>query len=414
MKKLMFLLAFITLSASLPAQQNIGLSSILQPHSPKINNDTTATFKIIADKAKSVRLYGDWLPKDSTVELKQPPIDNLVKYAIGKLQVKRAIADVTRTIVDDAWSYTTDKLPSDLYSYYFIIDGVKVIDPNNVYTMRDVSSLFSIFLIEGGRGDYYKVQKVPHGTISQCWYHSPKLAMYRRMIVYTPPGYEQSQHEYPTLYLLHGLGGDEDSWITTGRLAQIMDNLIAQEKIVPMVVVMPNGHTDHEAAPGYSSSGFIKPSLISTDIITENMEISFNSVIAHVENNFRVKKDKANRAIAGLSLGGLHTLYITANNPELFDYIGLFSPASSKTKPPIDATYQFLDLKLRNQKREGYKLYWIAMGKDDSLHSALVQYRERLEKIGMDYVYVESDGGHTWTNWRAYLLDYVQLLFIFD
>src|SRR5690606_38103369 len=139
------------------------------------------------------------------------------------------------------WEYTTEQpLPSELYSYSFIIDGIKTSDPNNMYLVRDVASLTNIFLVGGGQADYYKVNNVAHGTVSKRWYNSPTLKKDRRITIYTPAGYETSNLEYPVLYLLHGMGGDEEAWNTLGRTIQIMDNLIAQGKAKPMIVVMPN------------------------------------------------------------------------------------------------------------------------------------------------------------------------------
>jgi len=391
MKKLLLVFSLSCLCFSASAQQNVGLKLGLERGlelllaSPKVNDDKTVTFKIEAASAKNVLLSGDWLGSDSAVSLR--------RHIIG------------------VWSYTTDSLPSGLYTYYFIVDGVKTLDPGNPFTVRDVGSLSSMFLVDSGLGDYYKVRNVPHGTVAHCWYSSPALGMSRRLTVYTPPGYEASKADFPTLYLLHGMGGDEESWITSGRVAQIMDNLIAEGKVAPMLVVMPNGHNSNDAAPEYSSRGLYRPSIVNKDVANDLTESSFREVISYVEGSFRAKKSKAYRAIAGLSLGGFHALYIAANHPYLFDYIGLFSPLSPKAKPPVAYTYMFLDKKLAEQKAEGYKLYWIAMGRDDSLYEPLVQYRAQLDSAGMRYTYVETGGGHTWANWRAYLVEFLPQLF---
>ncbi len=140
------------------------------------------------------------------------------------------------------WSYTSAVLAPELYAYAFIIDGNRTYDPGNPFLIRDVSTLTNIFIIGGDQADLYKVNDIPHGTVTRRWYNSPGLGMDRRITIYTPPGYETGKTKYPVLYLLHGAGGDEEAWITLGRTAQIMDNLISQGKVKPMIVVMPNGN----------------------------------------------------------------------------------------------------------------------------------------------------------------------------
>src|SRR5690606_28610459 len=135
------------------------------------------------------------------------------------------------------------------------MDGVVVNDPLNVYIVRDVANTFNYFLTKGAQADFYQIQDVPHGTVAKRWYDSPTLGMTRRMTVYTPAGYEQSEKALPVLYLLHGMGGDEEAWATLGRATQILDNMIAQGKVKPMIVVMPNGHVSNAAAPGESAKG---------------------------------------------------------------------------------------------------------------------------------------------------------------
>ena len=309
------------------------------------------------------------------------------------------------------WSFTTQVLQSDLYSYTFIVDGLKVLDPNNVYQVRDVATVMNIFLVEGGLGDLYKVQNVPHGTVTRCWYDSPKLDSPRRITIYTPPGYEGNTDKYPVFYLLHGMGGDEEAWMALGRTSQILDNLIAQGKAKPMIVVMPNGHTSNTAAPGESDKGFYKPDMRTPDVFSGDMEANFGDIIKFVEDNYRVKSDKQNRAIAGLSMGGFHSLYISANYPNTFDYVGLFSPA---ILPPANAAspmYADLEAKLLAQKANGYRLYWIAIGKTDFLFQNVVDYRSKLDEMKFTYEYRESDGGHIWANWRLYLSEFAQMLF---
>ena len=176
---------------------------------------------------------------------------------------------------------------------------------SNAFAVRDVANILDVFIIGGGKGDYYKVNKVPHGTVSHRWYNSPSNnSMVRRMTIYTPPGYETSNEKYLVLYLMHGIGGDEDAWMGLGRTSQIMDNLIAQKKAVPMIVVMTNGNVVQEAAPGEGSDGFLKPTFMLPHTMDGKFEETFMDIMKFVESSYRVKANKQSRAIAGLSMGG--------------------------------------------------------------------------------------------------------------
>lgn len=389
MKRIFFILTICLISTGLLAQQNLDFSPKAEVVSPQINKDNTVTFRLMAPNAQSVKLQGDWMPSEGWT----PKLQDLQKDENG------------------LWSFTTQVLPSDLYSYTFIVDGLKVLDPNNVYQVRDVATVMNIFLVEGGLGDLYKVQDVPHGTVTRCWYDSPKLDSPRRITIYTPPGYESSTDKYPVFYLLHGMGGDEEAWMALGRASQILDNLIAQGKAKPMIVVMPNGHTSNTAAPGESDKGFYKPDMRTPDIFSGDMEANFGDIIKFVEDNYRVKSDKQSRAIAGLSMGGFHSLYISANYPNTFDYVGLFSPAILPPANAASTIYADLEAKLLAQKANGYRLYWIAIGNTDFLFQNVVDYRSKLDEMKFTYQYRESDGGHIWANWRLYLSEFAQMLF---
>lgn len=389
MKRIFFILTICLISTGLLAQQNLDFSPKAEVVSPQINKDNTVTFRLMAPNAQSVKLQGDWMPSEGWT----PKLQDLQKDENG------------------LWSFTTQVLPSDLYSYTFIVDGLKVLDPNNVYQVRDVATVMNIFLVEGGLGDLYKVQDVPHGTVTRCWYDSPKLDSPRRITIYTPPGYESSTDKYPVFYLLHGMGGDEEAWMALGRASQILDNLIAQGKAKPMIVVMPNGHTSNTAAPGESDKGFYKPEMRTPDVFSGDMEANFGDIIKFVEDNYRVKSDKQSRAIAGLSMGGFHSLYISANYPNTFDYVGLFSPAILPPANAASTIYADLEAKLLAQKANGYRLYWIAIGNTDFLFQNVVDYRSKLDEMKFTYQYRESDGGHIWANWRLYLSEFAQMLF---
>ncbi|SHF32986.1 esterase [Dysgonomonas macrotermitis] len=398
---LILLVAFMQSAIAFGQQALWGAQDII---SPEIHPDNTVTFRVLNPLKAKVQLTGDFLPtgKQTTPfgEVEAPLAVDLVEGANG------------------VWEYTTPQpLASELYSYSLIIDGIKTFDPNNMYLVRDVASLTNIFLIGGGQGDLYKVNEVPHGTVSKRWYNSPTLKMDRRITVYTPAGYETSGKEYPVFYLLHGMGGDEEAWTTLGRATQILDNLIAQGKVQPMIVVMSNGNVVQEAAPGESSLGLYKPQFILPKTMDGTMEESFPDIVNFIDSNYRTIKAKQGRAIAGLSMGGFHSLHISKQYPDMFDYVGLFSAAilpadNNTTKDKVQSpVYADMDGKLRIQFANNPKLYWIAIGKDDFLYKANTEYRSKLDQAGYKYTYVESDGGHIWKNWRIYLTEFVPLLF---
>ncbi len=371
------------------AQENVDFSGQKKIVSPDIHKDNTVTFRLEAPNAKSVWLEGDFLLQ--------------LGFTEGKTEMKKNEKGV--------WTFTTSALQPELYSYKFVADGLIVNDPNNVYNSRDVSSVVNIFMITGGKADLYKVNDVPHGTVARRWYESPALKTNRRLTVYTPPGYEKSKENYPVLYLLHGAGGDEEAWITLGRTAQILDNLIAQGKAKPMLVVMPNGNASQSAAPGESKEGFYPPVFIQPDMFSGRTEKAFGDIIQFIESEYRVKKDKKFRALAGLSMGGFHTIIIAANYPKTFDYMGVFSSALFQLKEADSELYQNIGQKLKVQKENGYALYWKAIGKTDFLYQNATEFKKLLDTINFDYTYKESEGGHTWSNWRDYLTEFVPLLF---
>jgi enterochelin esterase-like enzyme len=379
---------------NLDAQQNLFGGQNIE--SAVVNADNSVTFRFIAPDAKKVEVAGDFADK-----VEKDPIGGMV--ATGLLPMTR----------DDKgmWTLTTKPLPSELYSYLFRVDGVATTDPNNPYLFRDFSTITNIFVVGGGQADLYKVNDVPHGSMTHRWYESKALGMTRRINIYTPAGYEGSKEKYPVLYLLHGMGGDEDEWVTFGRATQILDNLIAQGKAKPMVLVMTNGHAAMEAAPGESSRGFYKPVHEKTGTMDGTFELNFKEIMNFVESNYGVIPDKAHRAIAGLSMGGFHAANISSYYENTFDYVGLFSAALIKRDDVTGKIYSNFDTALKRQKDNGVKLYWVGIGKEDFLYNANQEFRGKLDKIGMKYTYVETGDGHIWKNWRIYLAQFAPLLF---
>ena len=397
MKRQLTTLCMATLTVCSFAQQN--LFGGQAPKSPEVNIDNTVTFRLMAPEAQKVQITGDFLPTQkvntSYGEYDAPGVANLTKDEKG------------------LWTFTTKEgIKPELYLYNMIIDGVKVTDPSNVYAIRDIANTTSIFLISGDRADLYKVNKVPHGTVSKIWYNSPTAGLTRRCTVYTPAGYEISKQKYPVLYLLHGIGGDEQAWTELGRAAQILDNLIAQGKAKPMIVVMTNGNISQEACPGETSQGFIEPTMALPKTMDGYFEQAFPDVIKFVESTYHVQKDKAHRAIAGLSMGGFHSLFISINNPDTFDYVGLFSAAvDQQQKGGLEEIYAKREQKIDNLFAKHPKLFWIGIGKSDFLYKNNADLRHYLDSKNFKYEYLETEGGHIWRNWRIYLSEFVPKLF---
>lgn len=405
--------------------------------SPQVHDDGTVTFSFTAPQAEEVLLRGSFIPRKTF----KTPAGVFGKDGSYKMQRQ-----------GDTWTYTTKPLTSEMYTYYFEVDEQPTLDPLNADTVRDVTTMLNYFFIPGIPGNLYMDQQVAHGRLQYVWYPSsfPGLPR-RRMAIYTPPSYDPGRR-YPVLYLLHGSGGDETAWPTYGRAAQIMDNMIAQKRCRPMIVVMPNGIADRAAAPGIDPYNHEPASAKNTESMMGKIERAFiPEVVGYVENHYKVDTTKAGRAIAGLSLGGLHTLYISANNPEKFDYVGLFSAQTTnamtndriKTLQRVatnygkvssiisiikgreeegNATmkgiregdlqiYADIDQKLKTQFSPAPRLYYIAVGRDDFVKKLNDDLREKLTLAHYPFVYHETDGGHTWENWRKYLVDFLPRLF---
>lgn len=397
MKKNLFLTLLSIILIGISSQAQEALFGAQQITSPEIHDNSTVTFRFAAPNAKTVEITGDFLP---TVKME-------TQYGVMDAPGKAVLTKDDKGI----WSLTTEALSPELYSYSFLVDGLKSTDPNNPFLIRDVASVTNVFIVGEGQAALYKVKDVPHGTVARRWYDSPGLSMDRRLTIYTPPGYEKSAEKYPVLYLLHGAGGDEEAWIALGRTAQIMDNLIAQGKVKPMIVVMPNGNVIQDAAPGEGNEGMYKPAFMIPKTMDGTYEANFSDIIKFVESNYQVNADKANRAIAGLSMGGYHTMHISRFYPNTFDYMGLFSAAIMPREDATSNVYNDINGTLKAQMDNGYKLYWIAIGKTDFLYDANKEYRAKLDAMEMPYEYVESEGGHIWRNWRVYLTQFAPQLF---
>jgi enterochelin esterase family protein len=268
-------------------------------------------------------------------------------------------------------------------------------------------------MVPGALADLIDAKDVPHGQVTAVWYPSPTLGGNRRMMVYTPPGYEKSKQKYPVMYLLHGAGGDEDVWVNRGRANYILDNLIAAGKATPMIVVITNGNPNTPAEPlDRSYSVKITDNIIGGMSSQKFEESLVKDVIPYIESNYRVIADPDHRAITGFSMGGYQTQNITNSNPDKFKYIGvmsmgLFSSALPGMKYDKDAHVK----QLQALKNSNPKVYWIGIGKADFLYQSAVKLRALYDEVGLKYTYMETDHHHEWNAWRLYLTEFAPMCF---
>lgn len=352
--------------------------------SPEVADDRKVTFRILAPEAKAVRLTGGDLPNlGQGVDLKKG--DNGV------------------------WEAAVGPVPAGAYRYTFNVDGVAVVDPRNSATSESNGNTASLVYVPGS--EISDTRDVPHGAVAEVTYKSKSLDRFRRMHVYTPPGYEHGDEKYPVFYLLHGAFDCDDAWTTVGRAGFILDNLIAAGKAKPMIVVMPAGHTGpFRFGPG----GDFERQMGS-------FESDFNEdVRPYIEANYRLLDGRENRALAGLSMGGAQTLNLAIANLEDYGYLGVFSsgvfgiagggrPGQAPQGPSWEERNKAaLD---NAAAKNGLELVWFATGKDDFLLGTSQGTVKMLRDHGFDVVYEETDGGHTWDKWRDYLAVFAPQLF---
>ncbi len=347
--------------------------------SPEVAADRQVTFRILAPEAKAVRLSGSDIPGVGRgAEMSKDP--------------------------NGVWEVTLGPLNAGAYRYNFNVDGVSVIDPRNPSTSESNMNTWSLVYVPGS--DFMDTMDVPHGAVAKVTYYSKSLKRFRRMHVYTPPGYESGKGKYPIFYLLHGAFDCDDSWTSVGRAGFILDNLIAAGKAKPMVVAMPAGHT------GPFRFGGARPTV---DPFIQDFA---GDIKPYMEKNYRIYTDRKNRAIAGLSMGGGHTLNIAIPNLEDYAYIGVFSsgifslgrggPQEQSGPSWEDRNKEKLD---DSELKKGLKLFWFATGKEDFLVRTSRATVELLKKHGFEVVYKETEGAHTWINWRNYLNEFASQLF---
>ncbi len=393
--------------------------------SPEVKPDNTVTFRLRAPNASEVILSGDW-PDGRNVKM-----------------VKDS---------DGVWSASVGPLTPELWGYTYSVNGVSTLNPGNANIRRDGTRYANIFFIDGPFSQNYQIRDIPHGNVNMVWYNSPTLKLQRRMYVYTPAGYEAGSQRYPVLYLLHGAGGDEDAWFNMGRASLIMDGLIFDKKAKPMIVVMTNGNGYQQMAPGFGPlprvagampqpaprgagpgvPGAAPPAAAQPAAAAPRAaaaappgapgaptapgargggggvggglfpESIVKDVIPYIEKHYRVIPKKDGRAIAGLSMGGGHTLAATNAHPETFNYIGVFSMG----------TREDITDKLQAIKKAGLKYYYVGCGQADQI---CVEGSKNLDalltKVGINHSFTFNEGGHTWANWRIYLSELAPKLF---
>ena len=364
--------------------------------SPEVTSDRRVTFRVFAANAQAIRLAASDIPG----------VGQSTQLTKGE---------------NGVWEATVGPLDPGAYRYNFNIDGVSTIDPRNPDTSGSNNNVWSLVYVPGS--DVFDTREVPHGAVAEVTYRSSTLGRFRRMHVYTPPGYDTTQNRFPVFYLLHGAGDNDDAWTSVGRAGFILDNLIAAKKARPMIVVMPAGHTSRTNTGATSRSAtdeFVR------DFVTD--------VMLYIEKNYRVLTDRANTAIAGLSMGGNQTLQVAIPRLDRFGYIGVYSsgllnafpellartgrgptaPPGVTAPPPLTAA----DWEKANAPalgnaalKKGLRLFWFATGKDDFLLAITHATVDLFKKHGFDVTYNESPGGHTWINWRNYLTEFAPQLF---
>jgi len=354
--------------------------------SPEVGNDHRITMRILAPQAQSVRLNATDIPGNGQAA-------QLTKGANG------------------VWEITTPSVPAGAYRYSFMIDGVATMDPRNPATSESYNNSWSLVYVPGS--DVADTKNVVHGSIAEVTYYSTALSAFRRMHVYTPPGYETSSKKYPVFYLLHGAGDSDDSWSTVGRAGFILDNLIAAKTAKPMILVMPAGHVRAISGTALQASG-------SDPFINDFVA----AVMPYVQSHYRVVADRANTAIAGLSMGGGQALNVAMANLDRFGYIGVYSSGVPDTLPSLGRATSGAPVSVRAEwesrnaatldntgVKRGLRLLWFATGKDDFVLETTTGTVALFKKHGFSPVFKQSAGGHTWLNWRDYLSEFAPMLF---
>lgn len=341
--------------------------------SPEVSADRRVTFRLFAPSATDVSISGEFMDGSQ----------KLIKADTG------------------VWSITAGPLEPEIYHYNFIIDGVRTIDPGNaaVKTGSTPSTIASILEVLGDAAAFYQPRPVPHGDVRTHWYHSKSLGTVRRLNIYTPPGYDTEKQSYPVLYLFHGANADESAWVRLGRANLILDNLLADGKSKPFLVVMPFGYgvaPGQAAAPGENTARFER------DLIED--------VIPFVQARYRAHTDRRQRAIVGLSMGGGQALTIGLNHLDLFSHVGGFSSGLGSAND-FPQTYARLIANAEDANKR-LRLLWIGCGTEDGAFKQSKSLSDFFTSHRIQHTFRETAGAHTWMVWRRYLSEIAPLLFV--
>lgn len=355
----------IPLVAALYAQQPAPPAVV----SPDVHPDRTVSFRLYAPKASEAAFFGDWM-----------------KTGTSERMTKGA---------DGVWSVTVGPVRPGIYIYHFVVDGMTIADPVNPRVKLRARTSASLVEVRGGESEPWMPRDVAHGTVHIEWQHSKVLGGDPRWIwTYTPPGYEQSPNKrYPVLYLFHGSNDIAGGWILAGNANFILDNLIADKKAEPMILVMPFGHAVPFGAPREQQA---KNVALYDEYVTQD-------VIPFIESRYRSAQGKANRAVAGLSMGGGQALHIGFTHPEKFSAVGAFSAAV-----PTDFATRFSKVLT---KADAPSTIWVACGREDSLFERSEKLSVLLNEKGVPHTWRATPGNHTYTYWRQYLAEFAPLLF---
>jgi enterochelin esterase family protein len=386
--------AIVLLVAAGPAAAQVPMPAYV---SPEVGADGRVTFRLMAPSAREVTVSGELGGKS---------------YGLSK-------------DANGLWSVTTDPLPPDIYTYTFNVDGIAALDPVNANTKYGYSifGAASIVQVPGAGPQFYDVKPVPHGAVRIQPYVSKTLGVTRTVWIYTPPGYDTGK-DYPVLYLLHGGGDIESGWTMIGRANNILDNLIAEGRARPMVVVMPLGHTIQSfwtgpavavPDPAMASAGGSLDAIIRAMMAGDGKgglspfgRDLVDDVMPMIESTLKVSRRPDNRAIAGLSMGGGQTINIAFSRPDLFRYVVLMSPAAGAGADEIYPGIFGEPGRVNAQ----FKLLWLGVGKDDMLTGpGDLAFAATLKARGINHTFEITEGRHEWTVWRQYLRDVAPLLF---
>ena len=363
--------AIMTLLVMMISKQATAQTQTLRIISSEVHPDRTVTFRISA-------------PQAINVIFTSADINNKVMGNRGPMKKDQ----------NGVWETTVGPLDPGAYRYNFNVDGISVVDPLSSAISESNTHVWSIMVVPGS--EYMDTRDVPHGAMAQVTYYSKSLDRFRRMHIYTPPGYENNREKYPIFYLLHGFSDNDNAWPTVGRAGFILDNMIFDGKIKPMVVVMPALHTSAEMRRG---AGVLQSAGQPRDEFTEDF---LNDIMPYAETHYRVLTDQVHRAMAGLSMGGMATHRITMANLDKFSYIGLFSGSTISTS-------EITDVPAFNKK---VKALFMSCGDRENI-SGLKTSQDELGKAGIkSTIFVLPDAEHEWRVWRASLIQFLPLLFM--